>query len=210
MYFVLIIIGGFLAVFGGLTFIIDAFRVHWGWGLAVIFIPFANIVCLIKHWAETKRGFLLTLLALPFLVGAFFMMPKAGAKDASGKPEKMNDPFYNAMQRARDAAAKVKNSRNEEASIYTPAPVESTATPLATAAPTPMLTLPQRLASNRATFKKLESDFAALTAKRKALPKNDSKAIAAFNLDAKAYADKLAEARSEQAILLELERTAQK
>ncbi len=193
MYFVLIIIGGFLAVFGGLTFIINVFRS--------------------EHRAELKRGFLLSLLALPFLAGAFFMMPKAGAKDASGKPDRINDPFYNAMQRAREAAAKVKNTRTKEVSVSTPAPAESTATPLESrppaATPAPILTLPQRLANNRLEFKKLESDFAALSAKRKALPKNDSQAIAAFNSDAKAYADNLAEARSEQAILLELQRTSQ-
>ncbi len=141
-------------------------------------------------------------------------MPKAGAKDASGKPEKINDPFYNAMQRAREAAAKVKNSRNEEVSVATPALAESTATPMESRPPVvtaaPILTLPQRLANNRAVFKKLGNDFAALSAKRKALPKYDSQAIAAFNLDAKAYADNLAEARSEQAILLELQRTSQK
>lgn len=215
MFFYLLIFGGFLSVFGGVIFIVDAFRVHWGWGLSVIFIPLANIVCLIKHWAETKRGFLLTLLALPFFAGAFFAMPKNEAGKAVNKSEKINDPFFNAMQKARAAISKVQASRSENV----PSPGVSSASPsqtnvsLATAtplSPIPVLTVSQRLGNNRASFKSLEADFATLNNKRKALPKNDSKAIAAFNLEAKAYADKLAEIRSEQAILLELQRTAKK
>lgn len=215
MFLALLIIGGFLSVLGGIVFIIDAFRVHWGWGLSVMFIPLANIVCLIKHWAATKRGFLLTLLALPFLAGALFVMPKNELSKSASKPEKINDPFFNAMQKARAAMGKVQESRNETvpSPVVTPASPSQTNQSLATATPlsaVPTLTLSQRLGNNRASFKSLEADFATMNNKRKALPKNDSKAIAAFNLEAKAYADKLAEVRSEQAILLELQKNAKK
>ncbi len=216
MYIALLVLGSILALVGSLLFLIDAFRVHWGWGLGALFFPPANIVCLIKHWTATKRGFLISLLALPFLAGGLVLLPKTGGLKVASQPEKVNDPFFNAIQKARAAMVKVEKSR-EEGGPANPNPAASAPTVSAPAAsvptvdqtpPTPPATLVQRLANNRAAFKSLETEFAELARKRQALPKNDSKAIAAFNLDAKAYADKLSATRSEQAILLELERTA--
>ncbi len=232
MFLVLLAIGALLFFIGGLLFLIDAFRIHWGWGVGSIFVPFVNIICLIKHWAETKRGFLISLFGIPFLLGAILNAPKpvVGPHSTATKPGASalsnNDPFWNAMQRARDAVSKTQASRQDvpttnavlsakpNAAPVAVAPAQSTATPLTSPAatsiakPTPKPTLPQRLAANRATFKALETQFAALQTKRKALPKkNNAHEVAAFNLDAQAYADQLASARSEQAILLELQRT---
>ena len=226
MFIVFLAIGALLALVGGGLFLYDAFRIHWLWAAgSLVLAPFVNIVCLVKHWAETKRGFVISLFALPFFVGAIQNAPQAAphGKTVAGKPGASGrDPFWNAMQRARDAVSKTQTSRQDAVLSANPnaattnavvAP-QSTATPLTSATapksepkPTPKLTLPQRLAQNRAAFKELETQFATMNGKRKALPKNDSKAIASFNLDAKNYADKLAAARSEQAILLELQRT---
>ena len=238
MFIVLLATGALLALVGGVLFLYDACRIHWLWAVGSLLVPFVNIVCLVKHWAATKRGFIIGLFALPFLVGAFVNAPKVGSKFSlsavAGKPgESGRDPFWNAMQRARDAVGKTQVSRQDAVLSANPnaattnavAPIaqpsqthpfsplgQSTATPLTAAPvasskapkPTPKPTLNQRLASNRAAFKELETQFAAMNVKRKALPKNDTKAIASFNLDAKVYADKLAATRSEQAILLEL------
>lgn len=227
MFLVLLAIGALFLLIGAVLFLIDAFRIHVLWGIGSMCVPGVHLICLIKHWAETKRGFLISLFAIPFLVGAMLNAPKMNAKTVAGKPGASgNDPFWNAMQRARDAVSKTQASRQDvltnnavlsakpNAVPVAAAPAHSTATPLTSppappiAKPTPKPTLPQRLAANRATFKALETQFAALQTKRKALPKkNNAHEVAAFNLDAQAYADQLAAARSEQQILLELQRT---
>jgi hypothetical protein len=57
--FVLAGIGGLIAFIGGLMIIIAAFRIHVGWGLGCIFVPFVSIVFIIAHWSEAKRGVLI-------------------------------------------------------------------------------------------------------------------------------------------------------
>lgn len=58
----LIGLAGFvLAVWGGIKFLIAAFRVSALWGVLVLFVPFANLVFAFKYWAEAKKGFLMNL-----------------------------------------------------------------------------------------------------------------------------------------------------
>ncbi len=46
-----------------------AFQRHIGWGLAVLFVPFAQLIFVIKAWEEAKRPFLWSLVSILF-VGA--------------------------------------------------------------------------------------------------------------------------------------------
>ena len=55
----------------GIWFLIVAFRQGVGWGL-LCFVPFGNLVVLIKFWSETKRPFLFSLGATALLWIATF------------------------------------------------------------------------------------------------------------------------------------------
>ncbi|MDQ6802016.1 MAG: hypothetical protein M3041_14410 [Acidobacteriota bacterium] len=54
----LFIIGLIVNLIGWGIVVVMAFRESLGWGLAVIFIPFAYIVFVVQHWQETKKAFL--------------------------------------------------------------------------------------------------------------------------------------------------------
>ena len=54
----LMAIGGVICFVGGIMFLVAAFRVHVGWGLAVLLIPFASLVFLFTHWQDAKLPFL--------------------------------------------------------------------------------------------------------------------------------------------------------
>jgi hypothetical protein len=50
--------------------LIVAFKTSVGWGLASLFIPFAVVVFVIKHWEQTKTPFLRSLAGVPvYLIG---------------------------------------------------------------------------------------------------------------------------------------------
>jgi uncharacterized membrane protein len=66
------IVGTVLAVLSGLAMfvfavqiLIMAFKTSVGWGLASLFIPFAVLVFVIKHWEEAKTPALRWLACLP-------------------------------------------------------------------------------------------------------------------------------------------------
>lgn len=71
------IVGWVLAGLAGLAMfvfsvqiLILAFKTSVGWGLASLFIPFAVLVFVIKHWEEAKTPFLRWLACLPvYLIG---------------------------------------------------------------------------------------------------------------------------------------------
>lgn len=54
----LIIAGFAVNAVAGIVILVKAFRVSVGWGLAVMFIPFASLYFVIKNWEATKAPFL--------------------------------------------------------------------------------------------------------------------------------------------------------
>lgn len=194
MFFFLASIGGFLLVLGFVMILADT---------------------LLRNWQRLKRGFILLIVSIPFVFGAVTTAPKPAPGQAGSAEKKINDPFYNAIQKARDVKAKVEASRQPEEELpATSAPIAATASvddgpvatpeiliPAATPASTP--TLNERIADNRAAFKQLEADFASLNAARQTLDRKNPAAIKDFNEKAKGYQEKLDAARSEQARLLE-------
>lgn len=48
--------------------VIVGFRRHWGWGLAVFFVPFALLVFAIMYWEDAKKPFLLYLVTTIVIV----------------------------------------------------------------------------------------------------------------------------------------------
>lgn len=63
MMMALFVIGLLAMSISGIWFIIVAFRQHVGWGFAVIFIPFASLVFLIKYWQAARASFLVQLIS---------------------------------------------------------------------------------------------------------------------------------------------------
>jgi len=81
-------VGMALALLAGLAMfvfsvqiLIMAFKTSIGWGLASLFIPFAVLVFVIKHWDEAKTPFLRSLACLPvYLIGmGLFMYGQMGS-----------------------------------------------------------------------------------------------------------------------------------
>jgi hypothetical protein len=79
------VVGWVLAGLAGLAMfwfsvqiLILAFKTSVGWGLASLFIPFAVLVFVIKHWDQAKTPFLRSLACLPvYLIGMALIMYSA-------------------------------------------------------------------------------------------------------------------------------------
>ena len=54
----LIMVGFAVNFVCGIIILIKAFKVSAGWGLAVMFLPFAGLLFVINHWNDTKMPFL--------------------------------------------------------------------------------------------------------------------------------------------------------
>ncbi len=53
---IVFIFGGVLALAGSLMIIIEAFKMSFWWGLAVLFIPLAGLIFIIMNWREGRNG----------------------------------------------------------------------------------------------------------------------------------------------------------
>ena len=67
---VVFLVAAGVSTVGSLILLIAAFRVGVGWGLAVLFLPFANIVFAVKHWDKAKLGILLQIAGLALVAVA--------------------------------------------------------------------------------------------------------------------------------------------
>ena len=73
----LIIILGFgIFLFGGLLFLIAAFRESIWWGLACLFLPIVSFFFLIVHWPEAKKPFFLQLIGFAVMVVGAIISPQ--------------------------------------------------------------------------------------------------------------------------------------
>jgi len=72
----MIVLGMLLLVFGGLWFLVAAFRESIWWGLACLFLPIVQLFFLIVHWPEAKKPFFFQLLALVLIVLAVILSPQ--------------------------------------------------------------------------------------------------------------------------------------
>lgn len=68
-------VGVIISLIYGIILMIQAFQESLLWGLCYLFIPFANLVFIIKFWDETKKPFLMSLLGLGLIVAAAFLVP---------------------------------------------------------------------------------------------------------------------------------------
>lgn len=75
---VLIVLASLVMAAGGVMTLVLAFRQSLGWGLLVLFVPFANIYFLFRFWPDTKRAVQVTLAGLGgLLLGIVVLMTSA-------------------------------------------------------------------------------------------------------------------------------------
>jgi hypothetical protein len=71
----LIGVGFIINLVCGVWIIVQAFRVSTGWGLAVIFLPFASLFFIIKHWSDTKKPFLGSVASVVLIILGLVIAP---------------------------------------------------------------------------------------------------------------------------------------
>jgi glutaredoxin len=61
---IILILGAGVLLIGQLIVLVCAFRESVWWGLSVFFLPLANIIFMIRHWAESKIGTMISLVGI--------------------------------------------------------------------------------------------------------------------------------------------------
>jgi hypothetical protein len=93
---ILLAIAGLLALTSSIWLIVNAFRTSVGWGLAVMFLPFGQLIFTIKNWEMAQKPFYCLLLALLFWGASTSTMPdktdlrKLASKDAGASADPLN------------------------------------------------------------------------------------------------------------------------
>ena len=72
--------GSLVTFVGTIMFLVAAFRQSVLWGLAVLFLPFANIVFLIKYWYEAKKAFFIQLIGVGISIIGIIVGAAVGAR----------------------------------------------------------------------------------------------------------------------------------
>lgn len=75
---IVIVVSSLAMTVAGIMTLVLAFRQSLGWGLLVLFVPFANVYVLVRFWPETKRAVQVTLAGLGgLLLGIVILMTSA-------------------------------------------------------------------------------------------------------------------------------------
>jgi len=158
---IFLIVGSLAACVGGLMLLIAAFRRSVLWGLAVLFVPLANLVYTVRHWAEAKKGFFVSLAGGALIVVGLATSPSARmvlaqleSLQAAGLPLAAANFSRQANEPAPSFDAQIQQQRDK---------VEQ---------------LEARFAHDG---KLLVQEFNALTGQRKLLKSSDEAAVGAFN-----------------------------
>ena len=69
------LVGAVLVLGSGIVVLVRAFQKSKSWGLAALFIPFAALVFVFKHWDESWRPFLTSLLGAAIIMIEFWLSP---------------------------------------------------------------------------------------------------------------------------------------
>jgi hypothetical protein len=60
---------------GSLWLIVEAFREHVGWGLAVLLLPIATLAFLVHAWQRAKQPFLYQIYGVLIMIGGLLVLP---------------------------------------------------------------------------------------------------------------------------------------
>ena len=80
----LFLVGFLVYAVCGVIILIKAFRVSAGWGLAVMFLPFAGLIFVINNWKDCKNPFLGSLAGGVLILMGAFLIPDT--RDDSDSP----------------------------------------------------------------------------------------------------------------------------
>jgi hypothetical protein len=135
----LLLVGFLVNAICGVIILIKAFRVSTGWGLAVLFLPFAGLFFVLNHWEDTKKPFLGSIAGVVLIfMGAFIAPEPDRADDApetrSASRSTQPEPPENAPQANYASAAAAPAVAYEPPKTYTPAynPPQQAAPPVVT------------------------------------------------------------------------------
>lgn len=194
---------------GRLMLVRAASAVSTGWGLAVLFLPFAPFFFRIKHKEKAQAGSYWRLATVP-LIACFFL---AGGSDSFSELDGLKfwekKPALAAVKDDKPALKvpgevdhEVKIAAAAKAGQLAPAALPEIAK-LTPPLPVPM-TLAERAAANQREFARLEEVYESLKRERGYLKKGDQAAVTEYNTAAAKYQAALAKARAEQTELMKL------
>ena len=69
------VIGLIIFFIGGLMYLIASFQVSVWWGLAVLLLPFAEVIFLFAHWHDAKSPFKIIIFGLLLMWGGGMLGP---------------------------------------------------------------------------------------------------------------------------------------
>ena len=158
---VLLCIAILAVLVGTVMLLVEAFRESVLWGMAYLFVPFANLAFVICHWDRARKGFLVSIVGAVAAIGATFSLVQspemARAKVAllenlarHRAPANRSQDLTAKLQAVRDRIAEIESNVNE-------------------------------------SRPELIRQFNELAARRKSLPAEDATAIGKFNEEAAAY-----------------------
>lgn len=80
---IIFFIGLAIAIFGGIWFLIEAFKVSVWWGLGCLFISIISLIFLCMHFQEAKKPFFINLAGAVLMILGMIIMPGAAGTPAS-------------------------------------------------------------------------------------------------------------------------------
>ena len=89
-------------------FLVVAFRQSVLWGLAVFFLPFANLVFLIKYWYEAKKAFLIQLVGFGISISGIIIGAMVGARTITSKMKSGDIPMHRKFSFEQPSKGKIK------------------------------------------------------------------------------------------------------
>lgn len=112
---ILIVLGAIICIVGTIMFLVEAFRMSIWWGLGCLFLGPVGFVFLILHWAEARRGFVVSLVGTAVMAGAGYFSLKDQIKDFPSS-EKLIQAMQEKAQpelAKKDTNAKIQELRDE-------------------------------------------------------------------------------------------------
>jgi hypothetical protein len=159
----LLVISLLAAVIGNVMILVAAFRQSFLWGVLTLLLPFVQLLFLIRHWEEAKKGFCLGMGGALLFMGTLFCLPNRGEclgtewKSAFADSRHLPPSNQNEIQEITRQIQEKRDSISQLERDFS----QATAT--------------------------LSTQYKEITAKRQALNANDPAAVNQFNEDAAAY-----------------------
>lgn len=181
MILALLALGGLLILAGTILSLVAAFRVSVVWGLIALFVPLGILVFTGVHWAKAKRGFLVQLAAIPFLIGGIYL----AAQEDNAQLAQVMDGNFNLLSPPPPPPAPVTAPTAEPTPVPTPAPL-------------PAEIFQARWDANQRRFTELATVYTRMTARRTMLKTGDPGEVRKFNDEVALYTTDLAAAQAEK------------